>query len=124
MNHLYNIIDLDTFTALREGKDNSITSTPWWKDCIDSVEMSVLQDRTTTKDDLHEKAKNYALNYMAMSPEGSFIDREHLANLAADEVEERLKDTHFDQKPLAGIVAQQARDTIAEEPENKYIKLR
>lgn len=124
MNIFQNIIDLDTFIALREGKDNSITSTPWWKDCIDSVEMSVLQDRTTTKDDLHEKAKNYALNYMAMSPEGSFIDREHLANLAADEVEERLKDTHYDQKPLAGIVAQQARDSIAKEPENKYIKLR
>lgn len=121
---LQNIIELDTFTSLREGKDNSIISSPWWKDCIDSVEVSVLQDRTTTKDDLHEKAKNYALNYMAMSPEGSFIDREHLANLAADEVEDRLKDTHFNQKPLAGIVAKQTRDTIAREPENKYIKLR
>lgn len=121
---LQNILDLDTFIALREGKDNSITSTSWWKECVDSVEVSVLQDRTTTKDDLHEKAKNYALNYMAMSPVGSFIDRNHFANLAADEVEERLKDIHFDQKPLAGIVAQQARNTIPENPENKYIKLR
>ncbi len=121
---LQNILDIYNYTLIVEGEKPSYTSCPWWSDCIEFVEMSVLQDRTTTKDDLHEKAKNYALNYMAMSPEGSFIDREHLANLAADEVEERLKDTHFDQKPLAGIVAQQARDTIAEEPENKYIKLR
>ncbi|MBQ0079943.1 MAG: hypothetical protein KBS95_00125 [Alistipes sp.] len=41
-----------------------------------------------------------------MSLEGSIIDRKHLANLVVNDVEKRLQDTHFDQMPLAGIVAQ------------------
>ena len=106
-----------------EGKKDPHTSCAWWDDCIHSVMKSICQDRTTTKDDLHEKAKNYALNYLAICPESSYIDKNSIANEIADEIEERLKDTHFDQRPLAGVVAQMNRGKVPEDPEEKFIKL-
>ncbi|MBQ0079944.1 MAG: hypothetical protein KBS95_00130 [Alistipes sp.] len=45
---LKTIIDVDTFTALCE-VNNSITSTSWLKECLDFVEMSLLQEHDNEK---------------------------------------------------------------------------
>ena len=125
MRPLENILDIRQFTAfLTEGKKDPQYECPWWDDCVTRVEQSICQDYTTTKDNLHEKARNYALNCLVGCTEVSYLDKDKLADAIADEVETFFKDKNFDQRPPAGIVAQAARKSIAEEPENRFIKLR
>lgn len=90
-------------------------------DCVSQVLQWICQDYTTTRDDLHEKALNYALNYIANHPELS-INKEEVAKEVADEVEHTLQKKCFDNRPPASVIAQWEREKIPEEPENKYIK--
>lgn len=120
-----NILDITQFTSLlAEGKKDPCSDCQWWDDCVNQVLQSVCQDHTTTKDTIHEKAKNYALNYLATSTEVNYIDRESVAEHIADDVADDLKDNCFDQRPPASVTAQIARDSIPKEPENQFIKLR
>jgi len=96
---------------------------PWWEDCISQVEIQLLSDKTTSQENLREKAKNYASNYIAMQTEDSYINKDQILEELADEVENKLKDISFDQRPAASVVAQKARMNIQAEPENKFIKL-
>ncbi|MBO7618676.1 MAG: hypothetical protein J6T22_15935 [Bacteroidales bacterium] len=124
MRQLQNILDLSQFSSLvSEGKKEH-SSLPWWDDCIHHVELQILSDRTTTPDNLREKAKNYASNYIAMQPEASFILKDWFLDDLADEVEKELKNVSFDQRPPASVVAQTARASIPEDPEKRFIKLR
>ena len=91
---------------------------------MSQVLQSVCQDHMTTKDNLHEKAKNYALNYLATRTEANYIDKENVAEHIADEVVCDLKDKCFDQRPPASVTAQIARNSIPKEPENRFFKLR
>jgi hypothetical protein len=118
-----NIITIEQFILLCEGKKEN-ASLPWWNDCIYHVELQVLTDRTTSRDNLREKAKNYASNYIAMQTEVSFIQKDWFLEDVADEVEEDLKNVTFDQRPPASAVAQNARASIPEDPEKRFIKLR
>lgn len=125
MRPLKNILDIIQFTSLlTEGKKDLHSDCQWWDDCVSQVLQSVCQDHTTTKDSLHEKAKNYALNYLATSTEVNYIDRESVAEHIADEVAGELEDKYFDQNPPASSLAQMARNSIPKEPENRFIKLR
>ena len=124
MRPLQNIVDLSLFSSfVSEGKC-SHSSLPWWDDCIYHVELQVLTDRTTSRDNLREKAKNYASNYIAMQTEVSFIQKDWFLEDVADEVEKDLKNVTFDQRPPASAVAQNARASIPEDPEKRFIKLR
>ncbi len=123
MRPLQNILDLSQFTSLVKEEKDSYSSLPWWEDCISQVEIQLLSDKTTSQDNLREKAKNYAINYFVMQTESSYINKDQLLEEIADEVEKKLKDISFDQRPAASVVAQKARMSIQEEPENKYIKL-
>ena len=123
MDTLNYILTLYQFTEMSEGKDPH-SSYPWWKDCITQVEISLFQDRTTSKDNLREKAKNYALNYLSFQPEFSFLPKDSVANEIADEIETEFKDKHFDTRPPASVVAGLERKRIPEDPEKKFIKLR
>ena len=122
MRPLLNIISFEQFTLMSEGKESSFASYPWWTDCIYQVKFRICQDRTTTKDNLHEKAKNYALNYIVYHPEFP-VNRDELAREVAEEVERSFQDKRFDQRTPAGVVARNERERIPEQPENKYIKL-
>lgn len=122
MKPLLNIIGLEQFTMMSEGKKSSFSSDLWWTDCIYQVKFWICQDRTTTRDNLHEKAMNYALNYIAIHPEIP-VNRDDFAREVADEVERAFQDKCFDQRPPAGVVARNERERIPEEPESKYIKL-
>ena len=82
----------------------------------------ICQDRTTTSDDLHEKAKNYALNYFANHPELS-INKDDVAQEVADDIEKTLQKKCFDQRPIASVLAQDERNKIPEDPEERFIKL-
>lgn len=124
MRPLENIISLEEFTLIREGKDTSLSSCPWWQDCISQVKIWIFQDRTTTRDNLYQKAENYAKNYLCNIPEVSSINKDNVAKKVADEVESELNDYSFDQRPPAYVVAQNARFSIPEDPERKYIRLR
>ena len=122
MRPLLNIISFEQFTLMSEGKESSFASYPWWTDCIYQVKFWICQDRTTSKDNLHEKAKNYALSYMASHPELS-VNRDELAREVAEEVERSFQDMCFDQRPPAAVIAWKERERIPEQPEIKYIKL-
>ena len=122
MRPLLNIICFEQFTLMSEGKESSFSSYAWWTDCIDQVKFWICQDRTTSKDNLYEKAKNYALNYIAYHPELP-VNSDALAREVADEVERVFQDRCFDQRPPAGVVARNERERIHQKPENKYIKL-
>ena len=122
MRPLQNIFSFEQFTLLSEGKESSFSSNPWWADCINQVKFWICQDRTTTKDNLHEKAKNYAQNYFAIHPELS-VNRDDITDEVVDEVGRVFQDTIFDQRPPAYVIAQKERERIPEEPEDKYIKL-
>ena len=124
MRKLENIISLEEFTLMREGKDTSFSSCPWWQDCISQVKIWIFQDRTTTRDNLYQKAENYAINYLCNIPKVSSINKDNVAKKVADEVESELNDYSFDQRPLASVAAQKARASIQERPEEKFIKLR
>ena len=94
-----------------------------WDECLLNVMNQVLQDRTTTKENLREKVRNYALNYLAITPELSAIDKDKLIEDLADEIEDDLKGFSFFRRPPASIIAQKERNKIPEDPEKKFIKL-
>ena len=124
MRPLENILDLYQFTVLMsEGKNSPRSSYPWFRDCIAQVELWICQDRTTTNDNLREKADNYARNYFAIHPELSSINREDLVREVADEVEKAFKNKSFSQSPPAYVAAQNTRNNIPEDPEARFIKL-
>lgn len=128
MRPLKNILDINQFTSLlKEGKKDPHSDCQWWDDCVNQVLQSICQDNTTTKDTLHEKAKNYALNYalnlLATRTEVNYIDKESVAEHIADEVADDLKDKCFDQRPPASVTAKMARNSIPKEPENRFIRL-
>lgn len=123
MRPLQNILDLSQFTSLVKEEKDSYSSLPWWEDCISQVEIQLLSDKTTSQENLREKAKNYASNYIAMQTEASYIPKDQILEEIADEVEKKLKEISFEQRPAASVVAQNARMSIQEEPENRYIKL-
>ncbi len=108
---------------MTEGK-TSYSSLPWWNDCINQIELLVLTDRTTTRDNLREKAKNYASNYITMQTEVSLLQKDQILEEIADEIEKALQDITFDQRPPASVVAQKARLSLPDNPEERFIKLR
>ena len=124
MKPLQNILDLSQLSYLMSEGKKAYSSLPWWNDCIHHVKSQVLTDRTTSHDNLREKAKNYASNYIAMQTEVSFIQKDWFLEDIADEVEKDQKNVTFDQRPPASILAQKARASIPEEPEKRFIKLR
>ena len=95
-----------------------------WHDCLSKVKEQIIQDRTTTKENLREKVRNYALNYLALTPEVSGIDKEKLIGELADEIEDNLKDYSFFQQPPAALLAKEERGKIPKDPEENFIKLR
>ena len=109
---------------MSEGKKSPHSSCSWYQDCVSQVLQWICQDRTTTIDDLHEKAENYARNYLAHHPELSSINRDALVREIADEVEIALQDKSFDQRPPASVLAQDERNKIPEDPEKRFIRLR
>ena len=123
MEHLERLLYYDQFIALMgEGKKDPHSS--GWDDCLLKVKEQILQDRTTTKDNLREKVRNYALNYLAVTPEANGIDKEKLIGELADQIEDDLKDYSFFQQPPAALLAQEERGKIPKDPEEKFIKLR
>ena len=98
------------------------SSCSWFKECVIQVKIWVCQDRTTTNDNLHEKAKVYALNYLAGHTEPS-INKDDVAEEVADVVEKAFQKKCFDQRPPAYVVAQKERNKIPEDPGKKFIKL-
>lgn len=123
MRPLQNIITLEQFTWISEGGNASFSSSPWWTDCLNQVKIWIFQDRTTTRDNLYEKAKNYARNYLCEHPELSSIDKDGGVREIADEVERDLNDYCFDQRPPAYVVALKTRCRIPEDPERRFIRL-
>lgn len=121
---LQNLLDINEFTAMMsEGKKSPRSSYLWFEDCVAQVILWICQDRTTTRDNLREKAKNYALNYLATHPEPS-INKDDLVREIADDVEQTLQNKNFDQRPPASVLAQDERNKIPEDPEKRFIKLR
>ena len=86
--------------------------------------MQLLSDKTTTHDNLRQKARDYASNYIAIQTELPYIQKDQFLDALADQVEKELEDVSFDQRPLASVAAQKARASIQERPEEKFIKLR
>ena len=123
MRPLEYIINYEQYTQMREGNSISFSSSPWWTDCINQVEMWIYQDRTTTKENLYDKAMSYARNYLFTIPELPSVDKDGVVREIADQVESDLEDTTFDQRPPASVAAQKERDKIPEDPERKFIKL-
>ena len=66
---------------------------------------------------------NYALNYLAVTPEANGIDKDKLIGELADKIEDDLKDYSFFQQPQAALIAQRERGKIPKDPEEKFIKL-
>ena len=95
-----------------------------WNDCFLKVMDQILQDRTTTKENIREKVKNYALNYLAITPEANGIDKDKLIGELADQIEDELEGYSFFQHPPASLIAQKERGKIPEDPEKRFIKLR
>ena len=123
MRPLENIISLELFTQMREGNCISFARSPWWTDCINQVELWICKDCTTTKDNLREKAENYARNYLYTIPELPSADKDRVVKEITDEVEKNLQNVSFDQRPPAYVVAQKERERIPEDPEEKFIRL-
>ena len=122
--YLQNLLDINLYTALvSEGKKAPHSSCSWFNDCVKEVQVWICQDYTTTNDNLHEKAKNYALNYLANHLELS-INKDDVAREVADVIEKAFQDKCFDQRPPAYVVAQKDRNKIPEDPQKKFIKLR
>lgn len=119
---LRNLLNLYQYTTImREGIDPH-SSCQWYSDCVFQVIQLICQDRTATKDNLREKAKNYALNYLATNPEPS-INKDDAAQEVADEIEKKLHKKSFDKRPIASVLAQDERKKIPEDPEERFIKL-
>ena len=119
---LEHILDIDQFTTLM-GEGKKAPHSSGWNDCLLKVKEQILQDHTTTKDNLREKVRNYALNYLAVTPEANGIDKDKLIGELADKIEDDLKDYSFFQQPQAALIAQRERNKIPEDPEEKFIKL-
>ena len=124
MRPLQNILDLYQFSSLISEGKSDYSSLPWWEDCIYQVNMQLLSDKTTTHDNLRQKARDYASNYIAIQTELPYIQKDQFLDALADQVEKELDDVSFDQRPLASVAAQKARASIQEKPEEKFIKLR
>lgn len=124
MKPLQNILDFYQFSSLISEGKSDYSSLPWWKDCIYQVNMQLLSDKTTTRDNLHQKAKDYASNYIAIQTEFPYIQKDQFLDALADQVEKELEHVSFDQRPLASVAAQKAMASIQEKPEEKFIKLR
>ena len=107
---------------MSEGKKSPHSSYSWYQECVSQVLQWICKDRTTTNDNLCEKAKNYALNYFANHPELS-INKEDVAREVADVVEKAFQKKCFGQRPPAYVVAQKERNKIPEDSEKKFIKL-
>ena len=124
MSNLQNILDINQYTALMsEGKKSPHSSIAGWKDLAIQVETWIVQDRTTTSDNLREKIKNYALNYLAVNPGIFSMDKDKLIEDLADEIEEHLKGYSFFQQPPAAILAGKERNKIPEDPEKRFVRL-
>ena len=108
---------------MREGNSISFSSSPWWIDCINQVENWICQDRTTTRDNLYDKAMSYARNYLCTIPELPSVDKDGVIKEIADQVESDLEDVTFDQRSPAYVVAQKERNRIPEDPERRFIRL-
>lgn len=123
MRQLERLLYYDQFiTLMGEGKKAPHSS--GWDDCLLKVKEQILQDRTTTKENLREKVRNYALNYLAITPEANGIDKDKLIGELADQIEDDLKDYSFFLQPPAALIAQKERGKIPEDPEERFIKLR
>lgn len=104
---------------------NSSTIPDWvWVECMHQVMDWIFSDRTSSSENLKEKAKNYALNWLLLHPEVPDFERKCVANRMAEEIEEELKDHPFDNTPLAVLNAHKARKAIPAQPENRFIRLR
>ena len=123
MRPLKYIISIEQFTQMMEGNTISFSSSPWWNDAILQVKAWIYQDRTTTRDNLYDKAMSYARNYLCTIPELPSIDKDGVVKEIADQVESDLEHATFDQRPPAYVVAQKERNKIPEDPERKYIRL-
>lgn len=123
MRPLQNILHISQFSSLMEGKDN-FSDLPWWDDCIYQVKMQLLSDKTTTHDNLRQKARDVTSNYIAIQTEFPYIQKEQFLDAVVDQIEKDLDDVTFDQRPLASVAAQRSRASIQEDPEKRFIKLR
>lgn len=123
MRPLQNILDISQFTLMTEKKDSHSSSIAR-EDCMYQVKTWILQDKTTTNDNLREKVDNYLRNYFAAIPTITPAQKEELVEEIADDIEKDLKQFDFDTRPLASVTAQVDRNKILEDPEEKYIKLR
>lgn len=123
MRQLENILDLENFTLMSEGKKTSRSSCAWWNECVSDVKDKVLTDKTTSKDNLRQKIKDYASNFIANKTEASYIQRDAYLDNIADEVEKDLENIKLDQRIPANVVALKDREKVPEEQENKFIKL-
>ena len=107
---------------MSEGKKSPHSSCSWYQDCVSQALQWICQDRTTTRDNLNQKARDYALNYFAIHP-GLSINKDDIAQEVADEIEKILQKKCFDQRPIAAVLAQDERNKIPEDPEERFIKL-
>ena len=123
MRPLQNILHISQFSSLMEGKDN-FSDLPWWDDCIYQVKMQLLSDKTTTHDNLRQKARDVTSNYIAIQTEFPYIQKDQFLDAVVDQIEKDLDDVTFDQRPLANVAAQRARASIQEDPEKRFIKLK
>ena len=117
------IISFDQYIQMKEGNSISFARSPWWTDAILQVKNWIYQDRTTTRDNLYDKAMSYARNYLCAIPELPSVDKDGVVKEIADRVESDLADVSFDQRPPAYVVAQKERCKIPEDPEEKFIRL-
>jgi hypothetical protein len=124
MRPLQHIIYFDQYLQMREGNNIPFSRSPWWTDCILQVKSWIYQDRTTTRDNLYDKAMSYARNYLCTIPELPSVDKDGVVKEIADQVESDLEDATFDQRPPAYVVAQKERNKVPEDPEKRFIKLR
>lgn len=109
---------------MREGKKAPHSSIAGWKEFVIQVQNWIVQDRTTTRDNLREKIKNYALNYLVANPGIFPMDKDKLIEDLADEIEDDLKGYSFFQQPPAAVLARQEREKIPKSPEERFIRLR
>ena len=124
MDYLQNIFNLNQYTALmNEGKKHPHSSIAGWKELVIQVKTWVLEDRTTSHDNLREKIENYALNYLQVNPCLFTMDKDKLIEDLADEIEDDLKDVCFYQQAPAAVIAQRERNKTPARPENRFIKL-
>ena len=86
--------------------------------------MQLLSDKTTTHDNLRQKARDVTSSYIAIQTEFPYIQKEQFLDAVVDQIEKDLDDVTFDQRPLASVASQRARASIQEDPEKRFIKLR